>query len=120
MRMPARADVDGGGAAKGADLDWPRSWPELLFKLRKVDEKDLIAEAGKGLPLAKQGPAADKVLADEGLCALFGLDLATPGDELKAKAPATTSAKRRPVPAAKQKQPKSKGSPGKKRSARKR
>src|SRR5713101_3308804 len=26
--------------------------PELLFKLRRVDEKELIAKAGHGLPLA--------------------------------------------------------------------
>jgi uncharacterized Zn finger protein len=59
----------------GARLD--RS-PELLFKLRKVDEKALIAKAGKGVPLAKKGPAAAKVLADEGLSELFGLDLGAP------------------------------------------
>ena len=36
----------------GARLD---EQPELLFKLRKVDEKDLIAKAGKGLPLVEEG-----------------------------------------------------------------
>ncbi len=29
--------------------------PELLFRLREVDEKDLIAKAGSGIPLAAQG-----------------------------------------------------------------
>jgi hypothetical protein len=49
--------------------------PELLFKLREVDEKDLIAKAGKGVPLSRTGPAAAKVLADDGLSELFSLDL---------------------------------------------
>ena len=41
----------------GARLD---EQPELLFTLRKVDEKDLIAKAGKGVPLSKKGPADDR------------------------------------------------------------
>jgi uncharacterized Zn finger protein len=56
----------------GARLD---SRPELIFALRKVDENDLIAKAGKGLPLSKRGPEADKILSDDGLSELFGLDL---------------------------------------------
>jgi len=56
----------------GARLD---DKPELLFHLRKVDEKDLIAKAGRGLSLAKKGPAADKVLGGESLSELFGLDI---------------------------------------------
>jgi hypothetical protein len=58
----------------GARLD---ERPELLFKLRKVNEKDLIARAGSGLPLSRSGPAAEKVLATDGLSELFGLDLGT-------------------------------------------
>lgn len=56
----------------GARLD---ERPELLFTLRKVDEKDLIARAGRRLPLSKTGPAAEKVLATDGLSELFGLEL---------------------------------------------
>jgi len=56
----------------GARLD---KRPELLFKLRKVDEKALIAKAGTGVPLSKKGPVATKVLANEGLSELFGLDM---------------------------------------------
>jgi len=56
----------------GARLD---KQPELLFELRKVDVKDLIAKAGKGLPLSMQGPAGDKILADDGLAGLFGLEM---------------------------------------------
>jgi hypothetical protein len=32
------------------------------------------AKAGKGVPLSKKGPAVAKVLADDGLSELFGLD----------------------------------------------
>ncbi len=39
----------------GARLD---QQPELLFKLHKVDEKELIAKAGKGLPLRRKGARA--------------------------------------------------------------
>jgi uncharacterized Zn finger protein len=56
----------------GARLD---ERPELLFKLRKVDEKDLIAKAGRGLALAKTGPAVEKVLSHDGLSELFGLEM---------------------------------------------
>jgi len=58
----------------GARLD---QQPELLFRLHKVDEKELIAKAGSDLPLSKNGPAAAKVLGGgEDLSALFGLDMA--------------------------------------------
>ena len=57
----------------GARLD---QQPELLFRLHEVDEKELIAKAGKALPLAKKGPAAAKVLGGEDLSELFGLDMA--------------------------------------------
>ena len=50
--------------------------PELLFRLRAVDEKELIAKAGKALPLSRQAPAAGKVLAAEDLSDMFGLDMA--------------------------------------------
>src|ERR1035437_3370640 len=50
--------------------------PELLFRLRAVDEMELIANAGNAAPLAKQGPAAGKLLGDEDLSAIFGLDMA--------------------------------------------
>ncbi len=50
--------------------------PELLFRLRVVDEKELIAGASKTAPLSKQSPPAGKVLGDEDLSAMFGLDMA--------------------------------------------
>jgi hypothetical protein len=68
----------------GARLD---ERPELLFELRKVDEKDLIAKVGRGLPLSKSGPAAGKVLATDGLSELFGLEMgaaeAAPGGAIR-------------------------------------
>lgn len=61
----------------GARLDHQ---PELLFKLHKVDEKELIAKAGHGLPLGGKAPAAEKTLGSEDLSAIFGLEIAqTPG-----------------------------------------
>jgi uncharacterized Zn finger protein len=57
----------------GARLDHQ---PELLFRLHSVDEKELIAGAGKALPQAKRAPAANKLLGGEDLAAMFGLDMA--------------------------------------------
>ena len=66
----------------GARLDQK---PELLFRLRKVDEKALIARAGHGVPLAKTGPRAEKVLDAAGLSELFGIEMA-PAAERRAPA----------------------------------
>jgi len=49
--------------------------PELLFKLRAVDEKELVAGIDAALPVAKHAPAVDKVLDADDLSALFGLDM---------------------------------------------
>jgi uncharacterized Zn finger protein len=57
----------------GARLD---ARPELLFRLRGVDENDLVADLGSALPLAKHGPAAGKTLEADDMAALFGLDMA--------------------------------------------
>jgi uncharacterized Zn finger protein len=61
----------------GARLD---EKPELLFRLRAVDEADLVANLGKGLPLSKNAPDAGKVLETGGLSTLFGLDMAEGAD----------------------------------------
>ena len=50
--------------------------PELLFLLRGVDEKELIAEAGKSIPIRAQGPRGAKVLGGGDLADIFGLDMA--------------------------------------------
>jgi uncharacterized Zn finger protein len=57
----------------GARLDHQ---PELLFRMREVDEKELIVKAGRALPLTRQAPAAGKVLGSEDLSDIFGLDMA--------------------------------------------
>jgi uncharacterized Zn finger protein len=61
----------------GARLDHE---PELLFRLRAVDEKDLVARAGVGLPLSKTAPVQAKVLASDRLSELFGIELVAPGE----------------------------------------
>src|SRR5712692_2766151 len=66
----------------GARLDHK---PDLLFRLHDVDEKELIAGAGKALPQAKRAPAATKVLGGEDLSALFGLDMAPDASPAKPK-----------------------------------
>jgi len=74
----------------GARLD---KQPELLFQLRKVDEKDLIATAGRGLPLSKKGPSQSKVLKEKGLSELFGLEL---GDASGEAAPVNARTRKKP------------------------
>jgi len=69
----------------GARLD---EQPELLFRLRAVNEKDLVAKAGMGLPLARKGPASEKILAGSDLSELFGLEMghgAQPGIEARGR-----------------------------------
>jgi len=79
----------------GARLD---QQPELLFRLRAVDANDLVAQIDTAMPLAKAGPDAGKVLADDDLSALFGLDMdgADDGESgTKAAAPAVPATRKR-------------------------
>jgi uncharacterized Zn finger protein len=86
----------------GARLD---QQPDLLFRLHNVDEKELIAGAGKGLPQAKKAPDSTKVLGGEDLSALFGLDMAQgtgaemPGAAKKPKRAKAVTRKKAPVAA---------------------
>ena len=57
----------------GARLD---EQPEWIFTLRRVDAKDLVKQAGAGLPKSKQRPTADKVLDDALLADVFGIEMA--------------------------------------------
>src|SRR5947207_15196790 len=50
--------------------------PELLFRLRAVDEMELIASAGAATPLVKQAPATARLLDGGNLSDIFGLDMA--------------------------------------------
>jgi uncharacterized Zn finger protein len=59
----------------GARLD---ERPDLLFRLRAVDENDLVADIGEALPASKAAPEASRVLQTEDMAALFGIDIAAP------------------------------------------
>jgi uncharacterized Zn finger protein len=65
--------------------------PELLFRLRKVDAKELVARAGEGGIPIQQQPAASRILDSSKLAAVFGLDLVS----LEAKPPAPAKAARK-------------------------
>src|SRR5208337_3357170 len=69
----------------GARLD---KQPELLFKLHKVEEKELIAKASKGLALGGKAPAPEKTLGGEDLSAIFGLEMAQAAAPLPTDVPA--------------------------------
>jgi uncharacterized Zn finger protein len=49
--------------------------PQLLFTLRGVDESELLAGAGQSLARSSRVPAPTKVLGDQNVAALFGLDM---------------------------------------------
>ncbi|MEJ1961547.1 MAG: SWIM zinc finger family protein [Gammaproteobacteria bacterium] len=74
----------------GARLD---AQPELLFTLRGVDAKDLVARAGKALPLGQKEPRARRVLADSKLSELFGIEMAESDGEADADASARVRGK---------------------------
>jgi uncharacterized Zn finger protein len=57
----------------GARLDHR---PELLFTLRNVDQKDLIANAASDLSKKGRRPAVAKVLASDDLSEMFGIEMA--------------------------------------------
>jgi len=88
----------------GARLD---RQPELLFRLRAVDEKDLLVGFDKSLPMTKSGPAAGKVLEADDLSAMFGLDMAAtePPQATRAKPKQVRARKAMPRKKAKAKQP---------------
>jgi uncharacterized Zn finger protein len=69
----------------GARLDHQ---PELLFSLRRVDAKELVAQAVADLPKLKKGPGVSRVLDDSVLADVFGIDMAM-------VAPSTTPATRK-------------------------
>jgi uncharacterized Zn finger protein len=89
----------------GARLD---AKPELLFRLRAVNENDLVANIGNVLPMSKQGPAAGKVLDTDDVAALFGLDMGDAAEEVVAPPPLA----RKPVAASKKAAPTSKDATG--------
>ena len=89
----------------GARLD---SQPELLFRLRAVDETELLARIDTALPFAKGAPDAGKVLVEDDLSALFGLDMETATPAVAA-GDGTPAARRKSVRAGKPVQPEPSG-----------
>jgi uncharacterized Zn finger protein len=89
----------------GARLD---AQPELLFRLRAVDEKDLLTHLDKITPLSLTGPAAGRVLESDDISAMFGIEMADggtvpetrgdlAGDQAPSLAPLTEARRRAPV-----------------------
>ena len=56
----------------GARLD---ADPDLLFTLRGVDRAELVSTVGADLPLTRTAAASERVLADDDVAALFGLEM---------------------------------------------
>jgi uncharacterized Zn finger protein len=94
----------------GARLD---EQPELLFRLRQVDEKELITQVEKKLSSGKSGPErrSSKLLASEDLAGMFGLELGQAD-----AAPSSAVAPERARPARKRTAVKKKGAARTKRS----
>ena len=49
--------------------------PDFLFTLRGVDRSELIAGAGRNLPIGQTQVAAERIVAEDDVAALFGLEL---------------------------------------------
>jgi uncharacterized Zn finger protein len=73
--------------------------PELLFRLRGVNENDLVAPIGAGLPMTKRGPAAGKMLETDVVPRKTAAVAKTPAKEAKGTAAKPVS--RRAAPARK-------------------
>jgi uncharacterized Zn finger protein len=70
----------------GARLDHQ---PELLFTLRRVKHQDLVAGAGADLAKTRRGASRAKVLEQDDLAEVFGIELA-PATSVKAKSAPST------------------------------
>ncbi|MGO9390656.1 hypothetical protein [Rhodoblastus sp.] len=57
----------------GARLD---AMPDLIFALRGVESSELIANAGADLPITHSGGSGTRILADDNLAVLFGVEMA--------------------------------------------
>ncbi len=79
----------------GARLD---TKPDLLFRLRDVDATDLIANIGTALPVSTNKPTTDRMLGDNDVAALFGIDMgaaqASNAEKPEAKKPKPDARKR--------------------------
>jgi uncharacterized Zn finger protein len=82
--------------------------PELLFRLRSVDEKDLVANLDPAVPLSKTVPAAGRLLEIEDVSGLFGLDMAGEESPVQSRSDAPPASK----PTAKARQARGGGNTG--------
>ena len=71
-----------------------RSATGMLFSLRRVDAKELVAQAGAGLQKSAKRPKADKVLDDALLADVFGIEMA---DIPPAKKPVAATSRKPPA-----------------------
>jgi uncharacterized Zn finger protein len=78
----------------GARLD---AEPQLLFSLRKVDAKELIARAGDTGPPVVKAPRAGRILDSSRLADVFGIDMASLGTPPQARATARSTRKTSPA-----------------------
>ena len=60
-------------SARGSTSD-----PDFLFVLRGVDRAELVATVGADLPLTQTAATSERVLADDDVAALFGLEMDAP------------------------------------------
>jgi uncharacterized Zn finger protein len=87
--------------------------PELLFTLRRVDAKDLVTQAGAGLPKPKKVTKASKVLDDSALGDVFGIEMAEPVPAKPKPRSKTVAKKAAPANAVVKKIAPAKAAPGK-------
>jgi uncharacterized Zn finger protein len=83
----------------GARLD---EEPRLLFKLRGVDENELLTSTGQELALTRPAPGRAKLLDDGDVAALFGIEMAEPRqpDAAATQPPKRVKIRKAPKPAA--------------------
>jgi len=80
----------------GARLD---AQPDLLFALRGVDRAELIATAGADLPMTQSGAKSRRVLAEDDVAALFGVEMAPePAKVSKSAKPSKTATTKASLP----------------------
>jgi uncharacterized Zn finger protein len=75
----------------GARLD---AEPELFFRLRRVDQLDLLAAASSGVTLAAQDGGTRKRIAETALAEIFGIEL-DESSRARGTPPGTAPARRR-------------------------
>ncbi len=82
----------------GARLD---QQPELLFRLRRVDGADLLAQAGAGVTTPTKVPIRARVLDESALADVFGIEMADAAAPSATDRPAAGRGRKAPVAASK-------------------